>query len=500
MPFPDCSGMRMACLNKDLLEDWGLSAKITDGDDVARWMNSAPHPFAMAYAGHQYGYFTMLGDGRAMLLGEWQNESGHCYDIHLKGSGPTPFARGGDGHATLRYMLREFLISEALYGLGVPTTRSLMVLETPYKVWRDVDQRGGVLFRMAPHHVRIGTLEYAIRALAPEEYARFAGAVLERTTLWWSKQGNVDQGFSLYRLGKPHPEAVLAFFEEWTRRQAELVAQWMRVGFVHGVLNTDNISLLGITMDFGPCAFVNTYDLNQSFSSIDSHGRYAWGRQGDIMAWNAEVLLSCLLPLLDGDHDNQRAMQIATDMLQRFRTLCDKAMERMQWMKLGLDPDQAHGNVKVHSLVADWQAWLSTTRPDYTQAYLNLEQVLAQFRSRSLDGDEVLGQGGESLYDLQEKNFPSKLWMMEWLKAVEHSAESGFLAALERMHRNNPAVFPRNHRVEEALDQKVLQGCDDLWDELIQAFCNPYERNARNRELNQPPSQEDAGYCTFCGT
>jgi len=204
--------MKVACLNEDLLEEWGLASEISDVRDVERWMNQAPHPFAMAYAGHQYGHFTMLGDGRALLVGEWQNASNQSYDVHLKGSGPTPFARRGDGHATLHSMLREFLISEALHGLGVPTTRSLMVLETPTKVWRNTDQRGGLLVRVAPHHLRVGTLEYAIRALEPAEYARYAGAVLQRTTQGWAKVSALGREQSLYTPGPLEAEAVGAFF------------------------------------------------------------------------------------------------------------------------------------------------------------------------------------------------------------------------------------------------------------------------------------------------
>ena len=479
--------MKVACLNEDLLEEWGLASEISDVRDVERWMNQAPHPFAMAYAGHQYGHFTMLGDGRALLVGEWQNASNQSYDVHLKGSGPTPFARRGDGHATLHSMLREFLISEALHGLGVPTTRSLMVLETPTKVWRNTDQRGGLLVRVAPHHLRVGTLEYAIRALEPAEYARYAGAVLQRTTQWWAKEGALGREHSLYTPGPLEAEAVGAFFEEWSSRQAALLADWMRVGFVHGVLNTDNISLLGITMDLGPCAFVNAYDLNRSFSSIDAQGRYAFGNQGKVMEWNASVLLSCLLPLLDPEGNTTRAMQVARDLLEAFSTKCQEAQQQMIARKLGFDPINVRSNKRLLGLVEAWQSWMAATQPDYALAYLDLETLLAP----SMDGAPMALHG--------PKKLPSDSWLSAWLNAVGE-AEGGPLAALQRMQENNPAVLPRNHLVEQALDEWVLSGRTELWDEIRLAFRRPYQRLERHRSLNQPPKEGDAGYTTFCGT
>jgi uncharacterized protein YdiU (UPF0061 family) len=515
LPLPDYSGMRLACLNQRLLEEWGMSVELGDMDAAARWMKGAKHPYAMAYAGHQYGHFTMLGDGRAMLLGEWQHNTGICYDLHLKGSGPTPYARGGDGLATLRAMLREYLISEALHALGVPSTQSLMVMETPYKVWRDTNQRGGLLVRVAPHHVRIGTLEYAIRVLTPDHYALFAGAVLRRTTLLWSGSEDLSQGRSLYRSAKSEPEEVVAYFEQWSKRQAELVAHWMRVGFVHGVLNTDNISLLGITMDLGPCAFVNDYDLKRSFSSIDAQGRYAWGRQGEIMDWNAGVLLSCLLPLLDANCDREKALPIASDLLSQYRTACSQAMHRMQYNKLGLDPDlflghnQAQHPVQAQKLVEEWQAWLTSTRCDYTLAHLNLEQVLEQALTGPFEGDQGDEAGKESFMGLQEPEFPTGPgnsvpfcgpWITRWINLLKDQGEEGCRSALRLMREHNPALIPRNHLVEQALDQKVLHHCDDLWDEFSMALRNPYERNPANLKLNRAAPQGDAGYCTFCGT
>lgn len=491
--------MKVSCLNKRLLEEWGMGSDIIDGGDVERWMKQAPHPFAMAYAGHQYGHFTMLGDGRALLVGEWQNASNQCYDIHLKGSGPTPFARRGDGQATLRSMLREFLISEALHGLGVPTTRSLMVLETPHKVWRDYDQRGGVLVRVAPHHVRIGTMEYAIRALNPHDYALYAGAVLQRTTQYWAKEPSLGREMSLYTPSSWRPEAVVAFFEEWSLRQAELLAHWMRIGFVHGVLNTDNISLLGVTMDLGPCAFVNAYDLNRSFSSIDTQGRYAWGHQVEVMEWNASVLLSCLLPLLADDGNTTNAMPVARGLLDRFRAQCQEAQTRMHFRKLGLDPDSSKGNGQVLELVKEWQSWLSATQPDYTGVYLDLEKVLESLMEASNQGQAgrpalmELQSGMNSTIDLPQP------WLSGWLNAVWNSIGGGEVA-LQRMRCSNPAIVPRNHLVEEALDQRVLHNRTGLWDDLVQAFREPYRRLPSEALFTQPPIDGDAGYQTFCGT
>jgi len=500
MPQPNGLGMRIAVFNQALAEEMSLEWAHADMDSVSGWIQSTSQPMAMAYAGHQYGYFTMLGDGRALLLGEWQNDLGICYDVHLKGSGPTPFARGGDGYATLHAMLREFIITEALHALGVPTTRSLMVLETPYKVWREMDQRGGLLLRTAPHHVRIGTLEYANRALSPEDYARYAMVILNRSIGLWNGANALEQGRSLYGVGDFDPEAVRCYFEEWSRRQAELLAHWMRVGFAHGVLNTDNISLMGMTLDLGPCAFVNTYDLKRSFSSIDQYGRYAWGRQSEIMEWNAGVLLSCLLPLLDSDHNERRAVLIAQDLLQQYRFCVEQALKRMQWMKLGLDPQRFSNHEEACSLVSDWQVWLEESRPDYALSYLNLEVILQE--AMQFDSKSYPVQGGllESSSRHISVDLPSRDWVARWINFLEGAGDGACLSSLAQMQSQNPSMIPRNHLVEDALDQKVLHDRDAGWDELLKAIREPYQRSELQRRLNQPPPLGDAGYCTFCGT
>lgn len=492
--------MRIAAFNPALAEEMSLGMNLADMGSVSAWIQSAPQPMAMAYAGHQYGHFTMLGDGRAQLLGEWQNDLGICYDVHLKGSGPTPFARGGDGYATLHAMLREFIITEALHALGVPTTRSLMVLETPHKVWREMDQRGGMLFRTAPHHVRIGTLEYAIRAFSPEDYARYAMAILNRSLEHWNGAKAFEQGHSLYGNGGFDPETVRCYFEEWSRRQAELLAHWMRVGFAHGVLNTDNISLVGMTLDLGPCAFVNTYDLNRSFSSIDQNARYAWGRQSEIMEWNAGVLLSCLLPLLDGDCNEGRAMGIAQDLLQQYRSQVEHALKRMHWMKLGLDPQRYSSHEEACSLVSDWQVWLKESRPDYGLAYLNLEEILQQAMQLDSGTSSNQGQDMESSMRQRSVDLPPKGWVARWIRFLKEAGDGACLSSLAMMQNQNPAMIPRNHLVEHALDQKVLHDRDAGWDELLKAIREPYQRSELQRRLNQPPPLGDAGYCTFCGT
>ena len=500
LPQPNSSEMRIAAFNPALVEEMSLGMNLADMGSVSAWIQSAPQPMAMAYAGHQYGHFTMLGDGRAQLLGEWQNDLGICYDVHLKGSGPTPFARGGDGYATLHAMLREFIITEALHALGVPTTRSLMVLETPYKVWREMDQRGGMLLRTAPHHVRIGTLEYAIRAFCSQDYARYVMAILNRSVELWNGAKALEQGRSLYGVGALEPEAVRCYFEEWSRRQAELLAHWMRVGFVHGVLNTDNISLMGMTLDLGPCAFVNAYDLKRSFSSIDQYGRYAWGRQSEIMDWNAGVLLSCLLPLLDGDRNEGRAVLIAQDLLLQYRSGVEQALKRMQWMKLGLDPQRYSNHEEARSLVSDWQVWLEESRPDYGLAYLNLEEILQQAMQQDWEPLTNHGQVKESTRMQATLDLPTKDWVARWIHFLEGVGEGACLSSLALMQSQNPSMIPRNHLVEDALDQKVFHDRDAGWDELLKAIREPYQRSELQRRLNQPPPLGDAGYCTFCGT
>ncbi|MFM8977375.1 MAG: protein adenylyltransferase SelO family protein, partial [Bacteroidota bacterium] len=312
---------------------------------------------------------------------------------------------------------------------GCSDNPSMMVLETPNKVWREMDQRGGMLLRTAPHHVRIGTLEYAIRALSPEDYARYAMAILNRSMELWNGANVLEQGCSLYGVGGLDPEAVRCYFEEWSRRQAELLAHWMRVGFAHGVLNTDNISLMGMTLDLGPCAFVNTYDLKRSFSSIDQYRRYAWGRQSEIMEWNAGVLLSCLLPLLDGDRNEGRALLIAQDLLLQYRSGVEQALKRMQWMKLGLDPQRYSNHEEARSLVSDWQAWLEESRPDYGLAYLNLEEVLQQAMQQDSEPLTNHGQVKESTRRQASVDLPPMDWVARWIHFLEGVGDGACLSS-----------------------------------------------------------------------
>jgi len=255
-----------------------------------------------------------------------------------------------------------------------------------------------------------------------------------------------------------------------------------------------------MTLDLGPCAFVNTYDLNRSFSSIDQYGRYAWGRQSEIMEWNVGILLSCLLPLLDGDRNEAKAMGIAQDLLQQYRSGVAQALKRMQWMKLGLDPQRYSNHEEARSLVTDWQGWLEEYRPDYSLAYLNLEEILQQAVQQ--DSEPLTNQSlvMESTRRHASVGLLPMDWVARWIHFLEGGGEGARLSSLALMQSQNPSMIPRNHLVEDALDQKVLHDRDAGWDELLKAIREPYQRSELQRRLNQPPPLGDAGYCTFCGT
>ena len=483
---------QMVLLNRALADELGLDPDRLREPEAA-WMLSgnqrepASQPIAQAYAGHQFGHFAMLGDGRAHLLGEHRLPDGRHVDVQLKGSGPTPFSRRGDGRAALGPMLREYLISEAMHGLGIPTTRSLAVVATGERVFREQALPGAVLSRIAASHIRVGTFEYAAALDAGLDLVVHAPEGVDDPLVDTEAQdaGRLTRTLADYTLRRHYPELAaapdryLAFFHAVMERQASLVAQWMRVGFVHGVMNTDNMTLSGETIDYGPCAFMDQYDPATVFSSIDRQGRYAFANQARIAHWNLARLVEALLPLLDPDRE--AALAKAQEAIERFPTLFTARWQAAMRAKLGLgnaEPDDA-------ALINDLLQWMHRRGADYTNTFRELSSRHAMDNPAALDAP------------FQDAEFSA--WHRRWRERLDRQP-GGLDAAVPRMRAVNPAVIPRNHRVEEALDAAVQHGDLDPAMRLLEVFGNPYDAGLDESEYRQPPAPEQRVYKTFCGT
>lgn len=415
-------------------------------------------PLAQAYAGHQFGHFTMLGDGRAILLGEQLTPSGMRFDIQLKGSGRTPYSRQGDGRAALGPMLREYIISEAMHGLGIPTTRSLAVTATGDPVYRETVLPGAVLTRVAASHLRVGTFQYAARWGTIEELRSLADYALERH----------------YSIPDAEDNRYLFLLKEVMRRQAELIAKWQLVGFIHGVMNTDNMSISGETIDYGPCAFMDTYHPETVFSSIDVQGRYAYGNQPYIAAWNLARLAEALLPLL---HDSEeQAIKLAEDAIAGFGELYEYNWLEGMRAKLGIynkEPEDEQLVMELLDMMQEAQA-------DYTNT----------FRALTMERPEESALQGLSGYTA---------WHERWQARVGRQQESK-ASSLQLMRNSNPAVIPRNHRVEEALEAAVEHGDYSVMHRLLNALADPYAYSPEQEEYAALPEPSCGPYRTFCGT
>jgi uncharacterized protein YdiU (UPF0061 family) len=449
--FPD---LRLLAINEPLAAGLGLEAAWLRSADGLRFLvgNLVPGgaaPVAQAYAGHQFGgYVPRLGDGRALLLGELAGPDGHIRDIHLKGSGATPFARGGDGLAAVGPMLREYIVSEAMHALGVPTTRSLAVVGTGRPVQRETLLPGAVLTRVASSHLRVGSFQYASATANLGLLRRLAD----------------------HAIARHHPDAAdadnpyLALFEAVAAVQASLVARWMLIGFIHGVMNTDNMTISGETIDYGPCAFMEAYDPDTVFSSIDHWGRYAYGNQPAIAGWNLARFAEALLPLLS---DNvEEGIALAENSFGAFRDEYDAVWTSGMRAKLGL-----HGDVDagvVTSLVDDLLPLLKESHVDYTSFFRQLSQA-------------ARGHAGPAGFDD---------WMSRW-RALGPDAES--------MDRANPIYIPRNHLVEEALTAATAGDLDPL-ERLLVAVTNPYDERAGLERYASAAPEGFGPYRTFCGT
>ncbi|XHU84413.1 YdiU family protein [Peribacillus muralis] len=422
--------------------------------------NEAPKggsPLAQAYAGHQFGHFNMLGDGRAVLLGEQVLPQGGRVDIQLKGPGRTPYSRGGDGRAALGPMLREYIISEAMHALGIPTTRSLAVVTTGESIIRETRLPGAIMTRVAASHLRVGTFQFAAKWGTVEELRALADYTIER------HYPDVEAGENRY----------LSLFEEVIKRQAKLIAQWQLVGFIHGVMNTDNMTISGETIDYGPCAFMDTYDPATVFSSIDTQGRYAYGNQPVIGGWNLARFAESLLPLLHEDLDS--AVKLAQEKISAFKDL-----HHAQWLagmraKLGLFNEETQDEALINGLLS----MMKKHGADYTNTFRAL--TFGTIEETVLFGAAEYVQWHE-------------LWQARLGRQQESKDSSSQL-----MQSSNPAVIPRNHRVEEALEAAVEKGDYSMMERLLDVLSNPYEHSAKQAEYTTLP-EASTPYRTFCGT
>lgn len=455
--------------NEPLAAELGLDPTLLARPEAAPiWTgNQLPpgcEPLAQAYAGHQFGNFTTLGDGRAILLGEQITPDGMRYDLQWKGSGPTPYSRRGDGRAALGPMLREVIISEAMHALGIPTTRGLAVAGTGETVWRERGLPGAVLTRVAQSHLRVGTFEWASARGGPQGVEALLRYSLQRH----------------YPALLNHPKPALAFFEAVMERQAGLLAQWMLVGFVHGVMNTDNMAVSGETIDYGPCAFLETYDPETVFSSIDHHGRYAYGNQPRIAQWNLARLAEALLPLFHPEE--KEAVALANASIQKFEELHRAAWLRGIRAKLGLFV-ACEGE---ENLIAGLLEWMREYEADFTNTFVALGQTV-----NPVDVPCPRSDHPAALVSFTR-------WTRQWKEVLDQQSASP-AAALDLRRRHNPAVIPRNHLVEAALT--AAENSDFApFHRLLAVLRRPFHADSTTSEWKQPAPAGSPPYRTFCGT
>jgi serine/tyrosine/threonine adenylyltransferase len=448
-------------INKNLFEE--LNIIIPNRPDLSNILsgNTIPatwSPFSQAYAGHQFGHFNLLGDGRAIVLGEHLADEKKRVDIQLKGAGVTPYSRRGDGRATLKSMLREYLISEAMHHLQISTSRSLAVIATGEKVYRESIEQGAVLTRVMKSHLRVGTFEYARYYCGVDNLRILADYTINR----------------LYsHINELSENKYLDFFKQVMTSQIELVVHWMRVGFIHGVMNTDNTSISAETFDYGPCAFMNTYNPQTVYSSIDSNGRYAFGNQPYILKWNLLKLAEALLPLM---HENESvAITIAQEAINTYDALWDEKYNKMMCAKLGIDITDSEGVTLFHELLEI----LSIHQLDYTNTFRLLTH--------------------ESASAEPFKGYNTNNWLERWKKLTHVNGKLNPVS-YRLMQHNNPTIIPRNHLVEEALDE-ATNGDLAKFMKLTEALKTPYTSDPELNDFTQVPSPDfDSSYQTFCGT
>lgn len=453
---------KIVVYNIKLANRLGIDALIEDRDELVNVLAGnkileGTTPIAQAYAGHQFGHFTMLGDGRAVLLGELMTPEGRTYDIQLKGAGRTKYSRQGDGRGTLHAMLREYLMSEAVNALIIPSSRSLAVVSTGESVRREMHFPGGVLTRVSDSHLRVGTFEYARQFLGKEGVQELLNYSIERQ----------------FPKLKSTENPAMSFLRKVQDLQIDLIVNWMRVGFIHGVMNTDNMSIPGITIDYGPCAFMNSYDPDTVFSSIDTQGRYRFKNQPKIAQWNLSALAGSLLPLLN---DNEKiAIDMAEQVLNEFPAQYEEKWLKMMGCKIGLSEIQEGDE----SLVNELLGWMKAIGADYTNTFIDLQES-------NFSADRYNQAGFIS-------------WKSKWLERLDQQ-EIGQDEARANMKKHNPMVIPRNHIVEEVLDKAANDGDYDPFNAFLEVLQTPYEKKGEIQSYQLPPEGGDLGYQTYCGT
>ncbi|MEM7084083.1 MAG: YdiU family protein [Pseudomonadota bacterium] len=449
-------------LNARVAAEYGLSLDWLSGDHALKELSgnvdAAVPSLAMAYGGHQFGQWVpLLGDGRAHMLGQLTTDAGDTLDVQLKGSGRTRFSRGGDGRATLSAMLREHLIGEAMAGLNIPTTRSLAVINTGEHVLRDAPEPGAISVRLARSHLRVGTFEYARDSLSLSELRALTEFLIS------------DQYASVATVEQP----ALALLEAVSQRQAKLIAQWMLVGFIHGVMNTDNMALGGETIDYGPCAFMDEFHPQKVFSSIDRFGRYAWGQQPSIALWNLTRFAHAIEPIVSEQTDKSSSTDSTRDVLAQFGPTFEWHFNSGLARKLGLDPQHpAFGDMVSHTLTL-----LTEQAIDFTQFFTAL--------TRAAHGDAAQ-------LDTYGRGKPLLEWRARWEDLRDTDAAKA-------MREANPVIIARNHQVENAL-AAATAGDFTLFDRLNDALATPFASQEAYRDLEQPPRPEQRVTRTFCGT
>ncbi len=449
-------------LNDNLSKQLGLNFSLINKKELSNLFSGNTLPegsksIAQAYAGHQFGHFTMLGDGRAVLMGEHISKNNERFDIQFKGSGQTPFSRNGDGRAALGPMLREYIISEAMHSLNIPTTRSLAVVKTGEDVVRESILQGAILTRVASSHLRVGTFQYVAMRKNESELKTLVDYTIERhyPNIKKSKNKAVDLLKVLIEL------------------QIDLVVNWMRVGFIHGVMNTDNMSISGETIDYGPCAFMDTYDPKTVFSSIDEFGRYAYFNQPSITKWNLARFAECLIPLIDTN--KEKAIEVATELINSFDKSYETKWINMMRDKLGLfGQDQ-----KDQVLILDLLTWMHKNKADYTNTFCFLMDENFQYNK---------------IYN--DENFLT--WKERWKERLKlnNNTPEKYLSLMKSV---NPLVIPRNHKVEEVLESANNNDLSPL-KKLINVLEKPYEKTKENIDYQSPAPVSDKKYKTFCGT
>jgi uncharacterized protein YdiU (UPF0061 family) len=453
---------RLVAFNRPLAVMLGLDPEVLTRPESAAIFagNARPdgaRPIAQAYAGHQYGHFTGLGDGRAILLGEQITPSGDRFDIQLKGPGQTRYSRRGDGRAALGPMLREYIVSEAMYALRIPTTRSLAVTTTGEPVYRETVLQGAVLTRVAASHIRVGTMQWAAAHADQDAVRSLADYIRARH----------------YPELADSPDPYLGLFEAILARQASLIARWQLVGFIHGVMNTDNMALSGETIDYGPCAFMDAYDPATVFSSIDAGGRYAYGNQPAIAQWNLARLAEAMLPLFDTDRD--RAVERATAVLDRFPALFQQHWLDGMRAKLGLFTAEEEDDALVNDLLA----WMQREGADFTNTFRSLTR-------------------GHLALDRTDAGAPPRAWHQR-LEARRSRQPQTPAEAESLMRQHNPAVVPRNHKVEEALLAATSGDDFSVMERLLEVLATPFDHGRDLHEFSEPGTSDES-YRTFCGT